>query len=89
MPDTPTLVLAVECPHCAQLSRLSWYQSLPVLPPRCQGCGRAWTPAQVDALAAQIPPAQAALARALAGENPAPQGANVRQREASGEVPTE
>jgi hypothetical protein len=66
MPDAPALVLAVECPACCQLSRLAWYQSLPVLPPHCHGCGREWTAAQVDALAVQLPRAHPALARALA-----------------------
>ena len=72
MPDAPQLVLAVECQHCYQLSRIAWHQSQPVLPARCQGCGRDWTAAQRAALDAQLARVQAALTQALAGENPAP-----------------
>ena len=50
MPETPQLVLAVECPHCSRLSRIAWYHSLQVLPPRCQGCGRVWTAAETNGL---------------------------------------
>jgi hypothetical protein len=66
-----------------------WSQGEAYVLASCEGCGHDWTVAQLLTLTPQIPPAQAALARALAGENPAPDGENALRNDEASDLPKE